>query len=52
MTEVSVVGLDQVQKLVLIETELDALSVGNMITSLKAVQLHSSKGTRTNTTNV
>ena len=35
-----VVGLDQVQEPVLIETKLNALSVGNMIISLKTVQLH------------
>ena len=40
MTEVVVVGLDQVQDSVLIETELDALSVGNMIILLRTTQLH------------
>ena len=40
MIEVVVVGLDQVQELVLTETELDALSVGNMIISLQTVQLY------------
>ena len=39
MTEVVVVGLDQVQDSVLIETELDALSVRNTIILLKTVQL-------------
>ena len=43
MTEVVVVGLDQIQESVLLETELDALSVGNMIISLKTVQLHKYK---------
>ena len=37
MTEV-VVGLDQIQEPVLVETELDAISVGNTIISLKTVQ--------------
>ena len=40
MMEVVVVGQDQVQELVLIETGLDALNVGNMIISLKTVQIH------------
>ena len=40
MTEVVVVGLDQIQEPVLIETELDAISVGNMIILLKTIQLH------------
>ena len=39
MIEEVVVGLVQVQELVLIETELDALSVGNIIILLKTVQL-------------
>ena len=39
MIEVVVVGQDQVQELVLIKTELDALHVGNMITLLKTVQI-------------
>ena len=34
-----VVGLEQVQEPVLIEIELDAISVGNMIISLRTVQL-------------
>ena len=37
------VGHDQVQEPVLIETELHALSVGNMIISLKTVQIHKQK---------
>ena len=37
MTEV-VVGLDQVQETVLIEIELDAIAVGNMIILLRTVQ--------------
>ena len=39
----AVVGLDQVQELVLIETELDVTSVGNMITSLRTIQLQKQK---------
>ena len=39
MTEVVVVSLDQVQEPVVIETELDAISVGNMIILLQTVQL-------------
>ena len=39
MTEVEV-GLDQVQELELTETELDVLSVVNMIILLKTVQTH------------
>ena len=35
-----VVDLDQVQELVLIEIELDAINVGNMIIILRTVQLH------------
>ena len=35
-----VVGLDQVQELVLIEIELDVINVGDMIISLRTVQLH------------
>ena len=51
MTEVVVVGQDWVQGPVLTETELNVLSVGNMIISLKTVQIHR-EGARTNTTNV
>ena len=41
MTEVvEVVSLDQVQEPVLIEIELDVISVGNMIIFLRTVQLH------------
>ena len=40
MIEVVVVGQDQVQEPVLIEAELDATSVGNMIILLRTVQLH------------
>ena len=36
----AVVGLGQVQKLVLIEIELYAINVGNMIILPRAVQLH------------
>ena len=39
MTEVVVVGLHQVQEPVLKETELHALTIGNMMISLKTVQL-------------
>ena len=39
MTEV-VVGQDQAQELVLIETELDYLNVGNMIIVLMTVHIH------------
>ena len=39
MIEVVVVDLDQVQEPLLTETELDALSVGNMIILLKSVQI-------------
>ena len=39
MTEVVVVGLDQVQEPALIDIELDPISVGNMIISLRTVQL-------------
>ena len=39
MTEVVVVDQDQVQELVLIETKLDALNVGNMTISLKTFQI-------------
>ena len=38
-----VVGQDQVQEPVVIETELDALSEGNMIILLKTVQIHKQK---------
>ena len=38
-----VVGQDQVQEPVLTETELDVLSVGNMIILLEAVQIHKQK---------
>ena len=38
-----VVGLDQVLEPVLTETELDALSVGNMIILLKTVQIYKQK---------
>ena len=38
MTEVAV-GLEQVQELVQIEIELDALNVGNMIILLRTLQL-------------
>ena len=38
-----IVGQDQVKKPVLIETELHALSVGNMIILLKTVQIHKQK---------
>ena len=37
--EIVIVGLDQVQELVLIETGSDALSVGNMIILLKNVKI-------------
>ena len=40
MTEVVAVGQYQIQELVLIETELNALSLGNMIILLKTVQIH------------
>ena len=43
MTEIVVVGQDQIQELVLIETELDVLNVENMIISLKTVQVHKQK---------
>ena len=39
MTDIAVIGLDQIQQSVCKETELDASSVGNMIFSLKTVQL-------------
>ena len=39
MTEVVAVGLDQAQEPVLIEIKLDAISIGNMIFSLRTVQL-------------
>ena len=39
----AVAGQDQVQELVLIETGLDALSVGNIIILLKTVQIHKQK---------
>ena len=49
VTEV-VVGQDQVQELVLTETEteLDALSAGNMIISLRTVQIHKQKRNQNN----
>ena len=43
MAEVVIIGQDQVQEPVLTETELDALSVGNMIILLKPVQIHKQK---------
>ena len=43
MAEVVVVGQDQVYEILLTEIELDAFSVGNMIISLKTVQLHKQK---------
>ena len=43
MTEVVVVGPEQVQEPVLTETELDVLSVGNMTIFLKTVQIHKQK---------
>ena len=43
MTEVVSVSQDQVQEPVLIETELDSSSVGNMIILLKIVQIHKQK---------
>ena len=43
MIKVVVVDQDQVQELVLTETKLDVLSTGNMIISLKAVQIHKQK---------
>ena len=46
MIEVAVVGQDQAQELVLRETELDALSVGNMTTLPKTVQIQSQKKTK------
>ena len=51
LTKVVVVGQGQDKGLVLTETELDALSQGNMIISLKNVQICKQKRTRTNTTN-
>ena len=42
MTEV-VLGQDKAQEPVLIQNELDALSVGNMIISLKTVHIHKQK---------
>ena len=48
MTEMVVVGLDQVSELVLTEMELDALSVGNMIISLKTVQICKQKKNQNN----
>ena len=54
MTDIVLVGQDQVQELVLIETELDALNVVHMIMIilLKTVKIHKQKRTRTDATNV
>ena len=49
MTEVVVEGQNQIQELVLIETELDVLSVGDMIISLNTIHICKQKRTRTNT---
>ena len=43
MTEIVVVGLDQVQEPITIETDLDALHGRNIIISLRTVQLHKYK---------
>ena len=51
MTE-AVVGLDQVKLLVLIDIELDALNVGNMIILLRTVNFAGRKRSRANTTDV
>ena len=43
MTEAEAVGLDQVQEPVLAEIGLDVLNVGNMIISLRTIQIHKQK---------
>ena len=52
MTEVVVIDLDQVQELVQIETDSDAIYVGNKITLLKTVNIKKRERNKTSTTNV